>query len=289
MPSSLSLVVMAAGRARRYGGLKQLEGFGPAGQTILDYTLCDALRAGVSRAVLVISSEHEHEFRKQIVEPWSSQLDVVLVEQRLEDLPALPVDGPGPSARPRPWGTGHALWAARHAVDGPFILANADDFYGQRALAAVAEHLRSGRGWALQAYALGDTLPTEDGFSRGFCTTDADGWLQTITETLDVRRATMANPCQPVSMNLWGLEPAVFDLLEEEFRNYLSAHGQEPDREFYLPHAIGAGIDQECCRVKVLPPCDQWFGVTHPDDAPAVRQQLKALHSQGVYPEDLHA
>ncbi len=282
-PPTLTLVIMAAGRARRFGGLKQLEGFGPAGQAILDYTLHDAVRAGVTRAVLVISAEHEEEFRQKVVAPWASRLEIALVSQRLDDLPALPVDGPGPSARTRPWGTGQALWAAREAVEGPFVLANADDFYGRQALAAVAAFLREESGatdWALQSYALADTLPMTGGCSRGFCTTSPDRWLENITEHLEVKRDALTNPRQPVSMNLWGLRAEVFPLLEDEFRAYLSTHGQDPDREFYLPHAIGAGIAQKRCRVRVLPPCDRWFGVTHPEDAPDVRRQLKALHAR---------
>lgn len=283
------LVVMAAGRGRRFGGLKQLQGFGPAGQTILDYTLHDARRAGVRRAVLVIAGEHADDFRARVVEPWSASLEVVLVVQRTDDLPVLPVTGPGPAARAKPWGTGQALWAARHAVDGPFLVANADDFYGREALARVAAFLGEDRGggFALQAYDLRATLPGEGGYSRGFCRVDADGRLADIVEQAEVRRAT-APANQPVSMNLWGFTPAVFPLLEEEFRAFLAGRGHDPEAEFYLPAAVRAGIARDRCQVAVLPAAGGWFGVTAPEDAAAVRAGLRRLHVEGLYPEDLH-
>jgi NDP-sugar pyrophosphorylase family protein len=287
--SPLSLVIMAAGRARRYGGLKQLEGFGPRGQTIMDYTLHDAARAGVRRAVLVVAADHAAEFRDRVVNPWRGSLEVTLVSQELEDLPVLPVSGAGPAAREKPWGTGQALWAARCAVDGPFLVANADDFYGRQAIAAVADFLGSGPGdalFALQAYELRETLPGPGGFSRGFCQVDGRGRLTGIQEQLDVTLEG-APAGQLVSMNLWGFTPAVFGLLEDEFRHFLAASGHDPAREFYLPEAVRTGVASGRCQVQVLPPAGRWSGVTRPEDAPRVRQLLARLHAEGIYPEDL--
>lgn len=281
------LVIMAGGRGRRFGGLKQLQPFGPGGQTIMDYTLHDARRAGVRRAVLVVAAEHEDPFRTRVVEPWVGRLEVVLAPQRLDDLPVLPVTGAGPAARAKPWGTGQALWAARNAVHGPFLVANADDFYGREALARVAAFLAQGGDiFALQAYDLLTTLPGEGGYSRGFCQVGPDGLLGDITEHLDVRSAN-APPDQPVSMNLWGFTPAVFPLLEEGFQAFLAQRGHDPEAEFYLPAAVQAGILQGRCRVRVLPPVGGWFGVTAPEDADPVRARLLRLHEEGIYPEDL--
>jgi hypothetical protein len=148
--------------------------------------------------------------------------------------------------------------------------------------------------YALQAYDLIETLPHEpdgtsgtSGFNRGFCRRDENGYLQDITETLDVRRDQVDDPHQWVSMNLWGLQPSVFGLLEEQFKEFLANEGDDPEREFYLPHALAAGINQAKTRIKVLPPTGRWLGVTHPADADRVRRQLKSLHDSGVYPEDL--
>lgn len=289
--TGLALVIMAAGESRRFGGLKQLEGFGPQGQTILDYTIFDGIRSGVGRVVLVISEEHGDQFARQVVRPWAPQVEVRLVAQRLEDLPVIPFNGAGPAARSRPWGTGHAVWAAREEVKGSFILANADDFYGRGAIAAVAAHLHSGNvgeQWALQAYALGETLPDEGGCNRGFCRVDEDGFLLDIKEELDVRRESASDLDQWVSMNLWGLEVGVFGLLEDGFQDFLAGSGHDPEREFFLPHALAAGIARKKCRIQVLPPTDHWLGVTHPEDADRVRRHLAHLHHEGVYPEDLH-
>lgn len=288
-PQQLELVIMAAGKSRRYGRLKQLEGFGPQGQTILDYTIYDAIKSGVSRVILVISEENREQFEQQVVEPWACKVEVRLVVQRLEDLPVIPFRGPGPAARTRPWGTGHAVWAVRNDVKGPFVLANADDFYGPRAIAAVAEHLKASADWALQSYALAETLPDSGSCNRGFCLIDSENYLLDIAEKLDVRTGSIEDPEQWVSLNLWGMRPAVFGLLEGEFQKFLAEHGHNPDQEFFLPDALATGIQDGALRIKVLPPVDQWLGVTHPKDADRVRCELEKRHDQGVYPEDFYA
>ena len=289
---SLSLVIMAAGKGRRFGGLKQLEGFGPQGQTLLDYALYDGLRAGIPRAVLVIDAAHEQEFMTRVVHPWRHRLAVHLVHQKLDDLPVLPLGGPGPAARSKPWGTGQALWAVRHVVHAPFLLCNADDFYGRQTYLAMADFLAGNPDpgtFALQGYNLLDTLPEEGGFSRGFCQVGPDGRLQKITEHLDVKRADHPAAGQIVSMNFWGLTPLVFSLVEEQFLAFLQENGHLPDGEFYLPAAIQAGLTQGRCAVKVLPPAGAWFGLTNPADRHLVSQRLAGLHQDGVYPEDLKA
>jgi NDP-sugar pyrophosphorylase family protein len=240
--------------------------------------------------VLVIAGENETEFQEAFVRPWSGRLGIDLVSQRLEDLPVLPVSGPGPAAREKPWGTGHALWAARKLITSPFLVCNADDFYGRQALSAVAEFLLTGsRDFALQSYELLDTLPGPGGYSRGFCEVDPEGYLTGIREHLDVRRENATGQGQPVSMNLWGFTPEVFSLLEEEFLTYLEEHGHDPSKEFFLPAAVQAGLGAGRCRVRVLPVAGGWFGVTSAGDVPLVRERLSQLHHEGLYPEDLRA
>ena len=290
--NSLTLVIMAAGRGRRFGSLKQLAGFGPHGETLMDYSLHDALRAGIDRAVLVISPRLEPEFRARLGEPWRERLEVRLVSQEMDDLPVLPVGGAGPAARLKPWGTGQALWAARTEVDGPFIVCNADDFYGRDAFGSLAGFLDAGHGpdsFAMPGFDLLDTLPPEGAFSRGFCRVSADGLLEEIQERHGVRRADVTGPGQVVSMNIWGFTPAVFPLLEDLFRRFLVDIGHDPEQEFYLPSAVQQAVAAGRCRVRVLPGAGSWFGVTNPQDADLVRDRLARLHVQGVYPEDLRA
>lgn len=290
--SGLNLVIMAAGKGRRFGGLKQLVGFGPGGETLIDYAIYDGLKAGTQRVVLVISPENRAEFQSRIVTPWSAHIEVQLVAQELEDLPVLPVDGPGPAARTKPWGTGQALWAARHAADGPMVVCNADDFYGHEAYHQMGQFFQNSLAeeeFALQGYELLETLPTGAGYSRGFCAVSPDGYLEGIEEQLEVKRDEIHAAGQLVSMNFWGFTPLVFSLLERAFQGFLSAEGANPESEFYLPAAIQAGLDSNKCRVMVQPPCGRWFGVTNPEDAGLVREHLIKLHEDGTYPEDLLA
>lgn len=293
MPNSeLNLVIMAAGKGRRFGGLKQLEGFGPSGETLIDYAIYDGLKSGVTQVALIISPENRDEFQSRIARPWNSHLEVRLVVQRLDDLPVFPVDGPGPAVRSKPWGTGQALWAARQDIDGPMVVCNADDFYGREAFEGVASSLcdnLTGPEYTLQGYDLLETLPSDAGYSRGFCAVSPDGYLEGIVEHLEVKREDVQPAGQLVSMNFWGFQASVFSLLEEAFQAFLSAEGSNPESEFFLPAAIQAGLEQGRCRVRVRPACANWFGVTNPEDAALVRERLKDLHERGIYPEDLRA
>ena len=288
--SALTMVFMAAGKGSRFGGLKQLEGFGPRGESLLDYAIFDGLRTGFTRAVLVISAEHEAEFRARMVEPWLEKLKVDLVVQSVEDLPVLPLDGPGPAARTKPWGTGHAVWAARETVSGPFMVGNADDFYGRGAFESMAAFLntadRPGT-FAMQGYNLRDTLLQEGGFSRGICRVSTEGMLREITEHQEVRRDSTTGQAGIASMNFWGFTPEVFRLLEDGFLCFLRSSGHDPEREFFLPAVVQEGMARDLCRVRVLPEVKGWFGVTNPEDRGLVTDRLARLHQQGEYPEDL--
>ncbi len=285
---SPGMIIMAAGKGRRFGGLKQLEPFGPQGETLMDYALHDGLQSGFDRAVLIISPDCEAEFETSLVARWRDRLDIVLAHQQLDDLPHLAQGKDCVSGRSKPWGTGHALWTARNHMAAPFVVFNADDYYGPDAFATMAKFLRQNKEqntFAMQGYDLLATLPATGSFSRGLCQSATDGWLETITEHPIVRRQEVLGTDQIASMNFWGFTPAVFPILDQQFSCFLGDHGQSTDQEFYLPTAIQSGLAAGHCRVRILPPLKTWFGVTNPDDRHLVSEQLKLLHQQGLYAE----
>lgn len=302
-----TLLVLAAGMGSRFGGLKQVEPVGPSGETLLDYSVFDARRTGFKRVVFVIRREFEAMFRERVARAASDHLAVGYVYQELD---ALPSGFRVPAGRIKPWGTGHAIWCAREMVREPFVVINGDDFYGRDAYLHMAEFLTAtaprlasdGRaGFAMAGYELGETLSSFGTVSRGICELDAAGRLQCITEVTDIARtqtgagrvrtpggAERTIPAETlVSMNFWGLTPAVFAMVESQFLDFLAGHGDEPAAEFYLPAVIQYAIGSAQAVVDVLPSRDQWFGVTHRDDVPRVREALKRLIAAGVYPEKL--
>lgn len=294
---SLTLLVLAAGMGSRYGGLKQLEPVGPSGETILDYSVFDARRAGFERIVFVIRRDFAADFDSVVRTRLERHLAVAVVCQELADLPG---GRAVPAERQKPWGTGQAVWAARNVVAGPFAVINADDFYGRDAYQQLATELRRPQDsnlpqFALVAYELGRTLSEHGSVSRGIVQA-ADGWLGRIDETHGLARSGEAveaggaaerlNPDTPVSMNLWGLTPAVFPLLEKSFGAFLD----EPDaakREFYLPGAVSSMVRDGEARVRVLRTGESWFGITYREDRPAVATAIQAQVSAGAYPTPL--
>ncbi len=296
------LVVMAAGVGSRFGGLKQLEPVGPHGEALLDYSVFDALRAGAQRVVVVLRRELEAEFHARLGRRWASQVEVAYAFQELTDVPPGATVSAG---RSKPWGTGHAVLAARRAVGCPFVVINADDFYGAEGFALLAAFFTDappgahGR-YALVAYRLGRTLSEHGAVSRGVCRLDDTGRLAGIDEREGVvRRADgslwsedpkdplQLSPDDLVSMNLWGFGADVFGHLEQRFAGFLRERGGEPGAEFYLPAAITALIADKLCTVQVLPTAAPWFGLTHREDVTAVRRHLHDLLTQGAYPPRL--
>jgi len=294
--SPLTLLILAAGRSSRFGTPKQFARVGPTGETLLDYALFDAVQAGFRRAVIVISPELGSRFENEVVVPWQARLPVELVEQRIAALP------PGFSAPPRrtkPWGTVHAILAARASIPGPFGVINADDFYGAGAYLALAEWLGSAPPdeWVLVSYPLAITLPPTGAVNRAHCIVDQAGWLTGIEELFGVERdGEHARVPQPggssrqlggdeaVSMNCWGFGSPVFRGFDEYFVDFLKTNGSSLDAESPLPeavqHLIGAGKG----RVKVLPRGNRWVGLTHPGDLPRVQEYFRELTSRGEYP-----
>jgi UTP-glucose-1-phosphate uridylyltransferase len=298
-----TLVVLAAGMGSRFGGLKQLEPVGPSGELVLDYSVHDAVRAGFGDVVFVIRQELEPAFRERVLSRYEGRVPCALAFQELDALP----DGMTvPAGREKPWGTAHAILCARRQVRGPFLAINADDFYGADAFRRMitffeADAPAAGPArFAMAGYPLGDTLSAHGSVARGVCEVDAHGRLVGIVERTGIERvggrivavSAEGEPLQfredqPVSMNFWGLTPAIFPALERLLREFLQALGTEPKSEFYIPSAIFALIASGHCIVDVLPTTGRWFGVTHRADQPAVADAVRALVASGEYPTPL--
>jgi NDP-sugar pyrophosphorylase family protein len=288
----MTLVVMAAGAGSRFGGPKQLVPLGPTGETLLEYTTFDALRSGVRRAVLVVRREALETFRASVGARLAGQVELDYAVQDIEDIP----DGAVVAARAKPWGTGHAVMAARHVVDGPFLLANGDDFYGAGAIAAVLRFLReTAHGWALATWPLDATLSPHGPVSRGVCTVGEDNELLGVREHFAVQKhgdtvthsSGTLTGSEQVSMNLWGFRPDVLAVLEEGFRRFLAERGQDPTAEYQLPAEVDAARQAGRATVRTLPAGETWFGLTHPSDLEAAKGRIAALVSAGVYPARL--
>jgi hypothetical protein len=302
MPTTL--LVLAAGMGSRYGGLKQLDAMGPAGETLLDYSLFDALRGGFDRVVFVIRRAFEADFRERVGRRYENQVDIAYVFQELTALPA----AFAVPDREKPLGTGHAIWCARDEVHAPFAAINADDFYGASAYAQLhrffAQPAKAGRcaDFAMVGYRLGNTLSEHGSVARGVCEVDAEGFLTGVRECTGLERSgSGARRTKPdgseepftgeetVSMNFWGFTPAVFPLLETGLSRFLRESSGNPKAEFYIPEAVAGMIRADEARVRVLRSASDWFGVTFREDKPRVSGALRALIAAGNYPADLTA
>lgn len=300
----LVLVVLAAGLSTRYGADKQLQPVGPGGATLMDYGIYDAIRAGYARCVIVIRADLESEIARHIARSFGDAIDFSIAIQRIDDLP------PGfevPEGRQKPWGPAHALLAARHEVDGPFVVMNADDFYGAEAFHRLAEHLRRTRAdpdpdFAAAGYRLTDTLSPHGGVSRAVCQLDRRGYLRRVIEVKDIRSRdgeliglTVDGEPYPlsgdetISMNLWAATPRAIFLLEREFRRFLERKGGGPDAEFLLSSSVNDQIARGEMRVKVIPVPGPWLGMTFEEDRRHVAARIGELVQAGEYPVDLAA
>jgi dTDP-glucose pyrophosphorylase len=296
---AVTLVILAAGVGRRYGGLKQLEPVGPAGETLMEYSIYDAARAGFDRVVLVVRPETEAEFRRSIAERIAGRVPLSFVHQTLDNVPAGFTAPPG---RAKPWGTGQAVLVAEPKVEGTFAVVNADDFYGAESFDVVGKFLReveeNGEAtFAMAGFAIGPTLSDSGPMSRGLCRVDDEGWLEGIVEILKLwkhgaggrytdgdgnQRSVEAG--EPVSMNMWGFTPVLFDELRRRFTEFLETNGHAPDTEFLLPDVVQTMIRERQARVRVLRHGSRWCGITYPEDRPAAEKMIADLVAQGVYP-----
>lgn len=302
MSGELALVVMAAGVGSRYGGLKQVDPVGPGGEFVMDYAVYDAWRCGVERAVFVIRRDMADEFHRLRGARYAQRLRVDYVFQELDDLPAGHTPTPG---RSRPWGTAHAVRAARAAVTTPFLCVNADDFYGREGVERLAAFLRrppepGPEQHAMVAFRLRNTLSEHGTVSRGVCQVGADGRLVAIREHAAIARrgggihekvgagsVTTFSGDERVSMNLWGFQTSLFAELEGRFARFLEAHHHDVKAEYQLPRVVDELIHEGRAAVRVLDTDATWFGVTHREDRPAAEARLRELVASGAYPSPL--
>jgi len=305
--SSYDLVILAAGMGSRFGGLKQVQPVGPHGELIIEYSIFDALRAGFDRLVLVIRKDIEADFRATIGRRLESRMAVDYVFQDLADVPA--AYRAHAAARTKPWGTGHAVLAARDVVRRPFAVINADDFYGASGYRALATHFAQPSAlnsqpasptYALVGYPLRQTLSEHGSVSRGVCAVDAAGRLKNITELTKieqtaggVRYLDGAGGAQPltgdetVSVNFWGFTPAVLPQLQALFADFLAARSSDPKAEFYLPTAISDLNERGAANVALLRSESAWFGITYREDLPSAMSAVRDLVAAGKYPAPL--
>ncbi len=301
-----TLVIMAAGIGSRFGGgIKQLEPVGPNGEIIMDYSICDALDAGFNKVVFIIRRELEKDFREIIGRRVEK---AVHVEYAYQELDGLPAGFSVPAGRTKPWGTGQAVLSAKGLVNEPFLVINADDYYGKEGFVRLHDYMTDGMEgtegiyeMCMSGFLLENTLSENGGVTRGVCGVGADGYLKTVTETYDIRKTAegiqarddLGNPVtvgakQYVSMNMWGLPAAFIGELEAGFPEFLSSLKKEDIKsEYLLPMVIDGLVKSGRARVKVIETRDKWFGVTYREDKPAVVESIRALIRQGAYPEKL--
>ncbi|MBQ7859722.1 MAG: nucleotidyltransferase [Faecalibacterium sp.] len=299
------LVVMAAGMGSRYGGMKQIDPVGPGGEIIIDYSIYDAHRAGFETVIFIIKKETETIFREAIGDRLSKVMQVKYAFQQLDDLPA---GFTVPEGRVKPWGTSHAVLAARHLIDGPFAVINADDYYGPEAFRVMYDYLSTHADdekyrYCMVGYQLQNTVTENGSVSRGVCSTDETGALCSVTErtrietfadgikyTEDGGESWTALPGDtPVSMNLWGFGRSFIDETNTRFAAFLQQNlPLNPLKcEYYLPFVVSQLIEEGKATVQVLRSGDKWYGVTYKEDKPAVVAAVRQMVESGLYPRDL--
>jgi dTDP-glucose pyrophosphorylase len=291
--NNLTLLIMAAGMGSRYGGLKQLDAIGPSGETIIDYSVYDAIKAGFTKVVFIIRTDFEQEFKSKITDKYEGQIQVEFAFQDLNDLPD---EFTCPEGREKPWGTGHAILSARDVINEPFVAINGDDFYGRESFKVVADYYRKGaNSFSMVAFKLDKTLSSFGGVTRGLCTVN-DEKLNTVIETADLEKTDYGvssnrdielDGTEPVSMNVWGFTPILFKYLEEKFVEFLSENGTEMKSEYLIPSVVNELIQSGQETVHVLRSGATWFGVTYKEDKSYVEGEIEKLVNKGEYPGKL--
>jgi UTP-glucose-1-phosphate uridylyltransferase len=297
-----TLLVLAAGMGSRYGGLKQMDAVGPGGETIMDYSIFDAARAGFGKVVFVIRKDFEQAFRDTFATRFGSTIEVDFVFQSVDKVPAGCAYN---QERTKPWGTNHAVMMAADVIKEPFAVINADDFYGKASFETLATFLSEAKDkknrYCMVGYRLSNTLSESGAVSRGVCEKDAAGNLVSVVERTHIesvgrgaaykdeggRMVAFESVDIPVSMNMWGFTPEYFGYSEKYFREFLAKHGENPKSEFYIPYVIDLLIQNKTATVRVLDTPDRWFGVTYAEDKPGVMMKLNELVQKGVYPKKL--
>ena len=295
-----TLFVLAAGMGSRYGGLKQLDGLGPNGETIMDYSIFDAIRGGFGKVVFVIREDFEEDFRAKILSKYVNHIPVEIVFQSLDKLP----EGfECPAERTKPWGTNHATLMGKGVINEPFAVVNADDFYGRDSFATLGKELTTVEGkneYCMIGFRVGNTLSESGSVARGVCETNNDGYLTAVVERTAVERIDgeiqfideygqkiVLGENVPVSMNMWGFTPDYFEYSEEYFKEFLRENMGNLKSEYFIPLMVNELVTKNTARVKVLDTTSKWFGVTYADDRQGVVDKIQALIDAGEYPEKL--
>ena len=293
MINHLTLLVMAAGMGSRYGGLKQLDKVGPNGETIIDYSLHDAIKAGFTKVIFIIRRDFEDQFKLQITNKYLGKFAVEFAFQDIDDLP----NGFNcPSGREKPWGTGQAILSARNLINEPFVVINGDDYYGQESFKVIADYYNNGGAqFSMVAFRLDKTLSDFGPVTRGVCNVENDK-LDTVVETenlekkgnyISTDRDITLDGSEPVSMNMWGFTPSLFNYLHEDFVNFLNDEGGELKSEFLIPTVINNLVQNNQEEVYVLRSNASWFGVTYKEDKPFVINKIQELIHSGIYSSPL--
>jgi NDP-sugar pyrophosphorylase family protein len=297
------LVVLAAGMASRYGSLKQVDGFGPHGETIIDYSIFDAIRAGFGKVVFIIREEFEQVMREKFDKKLEGKIEVAYAFQNF-DLRKFGIDKD--IERAKPWGTAHAVMSAKDEVDGPFCVINADDFYGYDAFKKMADFLSNeadDKHMSLMGFELGNTMSDYGYVSRGVCEVTKEGHMASVTERTNIYYDKENNdkkivfeengvknelPADArVSMNFWGFTPKIFDVAMEMFPKFVEENGDNPKSEFFIPSVPDHMVKNGQADFKVIPTSSKWFGVTYVEDKPIVQENISKLLAAGAYPEKL--
>lgn len=299
-----TLILLAAGMGSRYGGLKQLDGLGPNGETIMDYSIYDAIQAGFGKIVFIIRKDFEEDFREKIVKKYEGHIPLELCFQSLD---ALPEGYACPDGRVKPWGTNHAVMMAKNVVHEPFCVINCDDFYNRDCFMVIGKFLsnlpeESRNTYAMVGFRVGNTLSENGTVARGICSKDEDGNLATVVERTEIMRIdgkvsyrdengdwVSVDDNTPVSMNVWGFTPDYFDYSTEYFKGFLSnpENMKNLKSEFFIPLMVNKLINDGTASVKVLDTTSKWFGVTYAADRQGTVDRIQKLVDEGVYPEKL--
>ena len=294
-----TLLILAAGMGSRYGGIKQMDSFGPHGETIIDYSIYDAINSGFGKIVFVIRKSFAEEFKNLFDSKLKGKVQTEYVLQEMDSF----LDGfPVPAERTKPWGTAHAVLCARDVIDEPFAVINADDFYGKDAFVKAYDFLTnevSERQYCIIGYQLEKTLSANGTVSRGVCQVDVENNLVNIQERTKIfpeegkiyyienSLRVPVPAATPVSMNFWGFHPGVFDYTQQLFKEFLQENAADPKSEFFIPIVADSFIHDKKGEIKVIPTAAQWFGVTYKEDAPAVKESIENLIQSGTYPDRL--
>ena len=296
--TSPTQLVLAAGMGNRYGGLKQIDPVGPGGETVIDYSIYDALRAGFGKVVFVIRKDIEQAFKQAVGRRLERHIAVEYVFQELDKLP---LGFSVPTGRTKQWGTLHAILMAADVINEPFAVINADDFYGPDGYRGLAQHLQSGTAdYAMVGFVLRNTLSDFGAVSRGVCRIDDDGFLQGVVELTDIERngvharntdstgrITALSGDEVVSMNMWGFTPQIFGQFRDHFQSFLRSNGSDIESESYLPSTVNELVLAGQAQIKVLRTNDSWAGVTYREDHPRVVETIRCLIDRGNYPSGL--